>query len=165
MTRLARALVSQLAFISAFSIAACRTGAPAPRSDASTEQGLSALYDPSRALGPLFHAVQLSGIFPDSKTFVDARPLVAPTEIAARYASSHGAAGFDLRTFVSQQFQLPRPVGEGVAVDTSRVREDHIRALWPVLTRPPDTADALSSLITLPHESACPVGPFGSAHY
>jgi len=122
------------------------------------------LYDPTD-LGSLFQAVQLSGIFPDSKTFVDARPLVAPTEIAARYASLRGAAGFDLRTFVNQQFQLPRPVGEGVAVDRSRAMEDHIRALWPVLTRPPDTADARSSLIPLPQPYVVPGGRFREVYY
>src|SRR5436853_289563 len=123
------------------------------------------VYDPAHDLGSLFQAVQLSGIFPDSKTFVDARPLVAPTEIAARYASLRGAAGFDLRTFVNQQFQLPRPVGEGVAVDRSRAMEDHIRALWPVLTRPPDTADARSSLIPLPQPYVVPGGRFREVYY
>ncbi|HLB82999.1 MAG TPA: alpha,alpha-trehalase TreF [Gemmatimonadales bacterium] len=131
----------------------------------STRSAAPVRYDPAHDLGPLFHAVQVSGMFPDSKTFVDARPLVAPTEIAARYASLRGAAGFDLRTFVNQQFQLPRPVGEGVAVDRSRAMEDHIRALWPVLTRPPDTADARSSLIPLPQPYVVPGGRFREVYY
>ena len=37
-----------------------------------------ARYDPAHDLGPLFQDVQLSGIFADSKTFVDARPLLGP---------------------------------------------------------------------------------------
>jgi len=124
-------------------------------------------YDPAHDLGSLFQAVQLSGIFPDSKTFVDARPLFPPSVIAARYDSARGVAGFDLRAFVERQFQLPRPVGEGVAVDTTRARtmEDHIRALWPVLTRPPDMADARSSLIPLPRPYIVPGGRFREIYY
>src|SRR6266496_3302893 len=51
-----------------------------------------AFYDPAHDLGSLFQAVQLSGIFPDSKTFVDARPLFPPSVIAARYDSAHALA-------------------------------------------------------------------------
>ena len=124
-------------------------------------------YDPAHDLGSLFQAVQLSGIFPDSKTFVDARPLFPPSVIAARYDSARGVAGFDLRAFVERQFQLPRPVGEGVAVDTTRARtmEDHIRALWPVLTRPPDSGETRSSLIPLPRPYIVPGGRFREIYY
>ena len=135
-----------------------------------------AFYDPAHDLGSLFQAVQLSGIFPDSKTFVDARPLFPPSVIAARYDSARTVAGFDLRAFVERQFQLPQPVGAGVApgVSRSRTMEDHIRALWPVLTRPPDTADARSprsdaergsSLIPLPHPYVVPGGRFREIYY
>src|SRR6266516_347554 len=126
-----------------------------------------AFYDPAHDLGSLFQAVQLSGIFPDSKTFVDARPLFPPSVIAARYDSAHTVAGFDLRAFVERQFQLPQPVGAGVApgVSRSRTMEDHIRALWPVLTRPPDTADTRSSLIPLPHPYVVPGGRFRKIYY
>src|SRR5882672_2298054 len=119
-----------------------------------------ARYEPAHDLGPLFHDVQLSGIFEDSKTFADARPRFAPAEIIARYASARGAPQFNLRDFVTQQFELPRPVGEGFRSDTSQTMEQHIRALWPVLTRPPDTADPRSSLIPLPNPYVVPGGRF-----
>src|SRR5881628_4098 len=122
-------------------------------------------YDPARDLGPLFHDVQLSGIFADSKTFVDARPRLAPAAIVARYASAHGAAGFSLQTFVEQDFELPRPVGEGFRTDTSQTMEQHVRALWSVLTRPPDTADERSSLIPLPNAYVVPGGRFREVYY
>ncbi len=142
----------------------------------STNLHQPAFYDPAHDLGSLFQAVQLSGIFPDSKTFVDARPLFPPSVIAARYDSARTVAGFDLRAFVERQFQLPQPVGAGVApgVSRSRTMEDHIRALWPVLTRPPDTADARSprsdaergsSLIPLPHPYVVPGGRFREIYY
>ena len=116
-------------------------------------------YDPAHDLGPLFHDVQMSGIFPDSKTFVDARPRLAPAEIVARY---HGV---DVRAFVEQQFELPRPVGEGFRTARSQSMEDHIRALWPVLTRPADSADARSSLIPLPQPYVVPGGRFREVYY
>src|SRR5438034_851874 len=116
-------------------------------------------YNPARDLGPLFHDVQMSGIFPDSKTFVDARPLFPPAEIVARY---HGS---DVKTFVEQNFELPRPVAEGFRTDPSQTMEQHIAVLWPVLTRPPDSADARSSLIPLPHPYVVPGGRFREVYY
>src|SRR5205823_15132977 len=107
----------------------------------------SARYDPAHDLGPLFQDVQLAGIFPDSKTFVDARPLLAPAEIGGRFAAARESAGFNLRHFVEQDFELPRQVGEGFRAVAARTMEDHIRALWPVLTRPPDPADRRPSLL------------------
>jgi alpha,alpha-trehalase len=124
-----------------------------------------AFFDPAADLGTLFHDVQLSGIFEDSKTFADARPRVAPKEIAARYASARATAGFSLQAFVQEHFDVPRPVGEGFRTDTSRTMEEHIRSLWPVLTRPPDTADAHSSLIPLPNPYVVPGGRFREVYY
>src|SRR5213083_3629994 len=69
-------------------------------------------YDPARDLGPLFQDVQLSGIFADSKTFVDAGPLLAPAVVAARYTTARGVPGFSLRAFVERHFELPRAVAE-----------------------------------------------------
>ena len=131
----------------------------------STDVHRPAFYDPASDLGPLFQDVQLSGIFPDSKTFVDARPRLAPAEVAARYTASRMTARFSLRTFVEQQFDLPRPVGEGFHTDTAQTMEEHIRALWPVLTRAPDTADARSSLIPLPDSYVVPGGRFREVYY
>jgi alpha,alpha-trehalase len=124
-----------------------------------------ALYDPPRDLGPLFPDVQLSGIFEDSKTFVDARPRFSPSEISKRYADAKKAAGFNLRSFVEQNFELPRPVGRDFQTDTTQTMEEHIRALWPVLTRSPDTADARSSLIPLPNAYVVPGGRFREVYY
>jgi len=124
-----------------------------------------ALYDPPRDLGPLFPDVQLSGIFEDSKTFVDARPRFSPSEISKRYADAKKAAGFNLRSFVEQNFELPRPVGRDFQTDTTQTMEEHIRALWPVLTRSPDSADARSSLIPLPNAYVVPGGRFREVYY
>ena len=124
-----------------------------------------ARYDPAHDLGPLFQDVQLAGIFPDSKTLVDARLLLAPATLAGRYSAARDSVGFSLQRFVEQNFELPRPVGEGFHADPARTMEDHIRALWPVLTRRPDTADARSSLIPLPQPYVVPGGRFREVYY
>jgi alpha,alpha-trehalase len=122
-------------------------------------------YEPSRALGALFHDVQTARLFPDSKTFADARALLPPAEIAARYAAERGGAGFDLRGFVERHFELPRPAGEGFRADTARPMEAHVRALWPALTRPPDAPDPHASLIPLPNAYVVPGGRFREVYY
>lgn len=133
--------------------------------DAALQRALAGRYDPAHDLGQLFQDVQLSGIFEDSKTFVDARPRFAPSEIRSRYDAARKAAGFDLRAFVEQNFELPRAVGRDFVTDTTQTMEEHIRALWPVLTRSPDTADARSSLIPLPNPYVVPGGRFREVYY
>ena len=169
MLRLRRSLPAPLlgAAVALVLVSGCRTGAPSalPATVAAPPSAASAWYDPSRDLGPLFQDVQLAGIFPDSKTFVDARPRVAPAEVAARYTAERGAPGFDLRTFVERQFEPPRPAGEGFRADTSRSMEAHVRALWPVLTRRPDAPDRRSSLVPLPDAYVVPGGRFREVYY
>lgn len=151
---------SRLTWLAAFALAAaCRPGALPPA--ATAEVG----YDPARALGALFADVQLAKLFPDSKTFVDARARRAPAEIAAAYGAARNSAGFALRAFVEEHFEVPRPVGGDFRADTARSMEAHIRALWPALTRPPDRPDAQSSLIPLPNAYVVPGGRFREVYY
>jgi alpha,alpha-trehalase len=141
---------------------ACRPAAPA----ASTlPPATAAIYEPSRSLGQLFHDVQMAGLYPDSKTFADARPRLAPADIVARYASARTSPTFDLRAFVEQNFEIPKPVGGDFHSDTVRTMEEHIRTLWPVLTRAPDMPDPHSSLIPLPNAYIVPGGRFREVYY
>jgi len=152
------ALVTTAAAI-AFLSWGCAAAAPA------TTAAPEGLYEPSRSLGALFHDVQMAGVFPDSKTFADARPRFAPADIVARYSSARTTGGFDLRAFVDQNFEIPRPYGGDYRADTTRGMEEHIRALWPVLTRARDTAHANSSLIPLPNPYVVPGGRFREVYY
>src|SRR6266487_2544473 len=87
-------------------VLAAGTATTCTTSKTSTHLPQPALYDPAHDLGSLFQAVQLSGMFVDSKTFADARPRLAPAEINARYASARGAPQFNLRQFVEEHFFL-----------------------------------------------------------
>jgi len=142
-------------------LAGCRGGEPG----AAPAESPASRYDPARELGALFHDVQTAGLFPDSKTFVDARPLAPVSEIVAGYEDARAGSSFDLRAFVEARFRAPLPAGEGIRTDTSRTMEEHIHALWPALTRPADDATERSSLIPLPNEYVVPGGRFREVYY
>ena len=122
-------------------------------------------YDPARDLGPLFHDIQLARLFADSKTLVDARPLEAPAALTARYLAERGAPGFDLTTFVNRWIMPPPPAGLAPATVARTGMEQHIRDLWPLLTRAADTSDSRSSLLPLPKPYVVPGGRFREVYY
>src|SRR2546426_3724021 len=165
LTRRLPLLTPVVGLVAAVALAAgCRS---APRRASSAPPTSVSRYDPAHDLGPLFQDVQLSGIFADSKTFVDARPLSPPADIAVRYSAARATSGFSLQAFVQRYFELPRPIAEGFHTDTSQTMADHIRALWPVLTRAPpsEPAGARSSLIPLPNAYVVPGGRFREVYY
>ncbi len=139
------------------SAVACRPSAQQPSRPSA--------YDPAHDIGSLFADVQLSGILPDSKEFVDARPRSSPATVEARYDSARRTRGFVLRTFVDQNFVMPQPMGDGYHTVTTQSMREHIVALWPVLTRSPDSADARSSLIPIPNPYVVPGGRFREVYY
>lgn len=144
--------------------AGCGTAVSPPADTRAPDVAPAARYDPPRDLGPLFHDVQVAGVFPDSKTFVDAVPRRPPAEIATLYAAARASAGFDLAAFVHAHFDAPGDAGAGFAPDPSRDMEAHIRALWPALTRQPDPGSP-SSLLPLPHPYVVPGGRFREVYY
>jgi alpha,alpha-trehalase len=123
------------------------------------------IYDPARELGAHFHDIQLARIFPDSKTLVDARPRVAPAELSARYERVRHDATFSLRAFVDSNFDAPDVAGGSVRSDTTQTMDEHIRSLWPMLTRAADAIDPRSSLIPLPGAYVVPGGRFREVYY
>jgi len=132
---------------------------------AGTAVSSASRYEPSHALGQLFHDVQMARVFPDSKTFVDARPLSAPANVVARYAAERGTPGFDLRAFVMEHFDLPKAYAGDYKSDRAQSMEEHIQSLWPVLTRVRDIADDRSSLVPLPNAYVVPGGRFREIYY
>jgi alpha,alpha-trehalase len=120
---------------------------------------------PDELFGDLFHAVQMDRVFPDGKTFVDCTPRFPADTIMARYAAAKAVAGFDLRAFVLEHFELPKAYASGFVSDPGRSAAEHIDALWEVLTRRPDDAAQAGSLIPLPHPYIVPGGRFGEVYY
>lgn len=120
---------------------------------------------PSELYPGLFERVQLEQVYEDGKTFVDARPRHPPGVILEDYANSHNAAGFDLDAFVARHFDPPEPAGAEFRTTPDIDVEDHIDALWRVLTRQPDEPAPGSSLLPLPYRYIVPGGRFREIYY
>jgi len=82
---------------------------------------------------PFFKEVQLSEIFDDSKTFVDAVPN-RPLKVILNDYNTH-ATDFNLKEFVYQNFTIPQKVAIPSEVESSSNLEAHINNLWKELTR------------------------------
>ena len=127
---------------------------------------MSSLYKTYEQLfGSLFEAVQLSHVFPDSKTFVDCTFKNSPEAILQVFQKESRHNSFDLTAFVEKHFEKPASPTSNFKADTSRPIEEHIQLLWEVLGRSADQKQANSSLIPLPHPYIVPGGRFGEIYY
>lgn len=122
------------------------------------------VYRPDEDLGELFHDVQMAGIFPDSKTFVDSDPLRPAADIRADYEEQKGTAGFSLEDFVKKNFRTPQARGADYVPDTAKSFATLLTEKWDYLTRTPDEK-SYSSLIPLPYKYVVPGGRFGEIYY
>ncbi|WP_247236206.1 alpha,alpha-trehalase TreF [Telluribacter sp. SYSU D00476] len=120
---------------------------------------------PDELYGPLFKDVQMSRIFPDSKTFPDCTPLYSADEILDKYNRAKGQPGFDLTRFVNEHFTLPVTPNAHYGSNQQLAPADHIRQLWQVLTRTPDKQNAAGSLLPLPNAYIVPGGRFREIYY
>ncbi|WP_375444024.1 alpha,alpha-trehalase TreA [uncultured Fibrella sp.] len=123
------------------------------------------MLSPDLLFGDLFRDVQLSGLFADSKTFVDCTPNQDPGVILAAYAAERTQPKFDLGTFVDVHFNRPLAVASGYVSDTSVSTSTHINTLWKHLTRAADAAVPNSSRVALPHAYVVPGGRFREIFY
>lgn len=113
----------------------------------------------------LFEAIQLSGVYQDSKCFVDAIPKYAPDVILRAYHLESLDKNFEITDFVERLFQLPESVGEHYQESAKRPVREHIDNLWKILARPADIEDPHSSLIALPNPYVVPGGRFREIYY
>ncbi|MBK8563154.1 MAG: alpha,alpha-trehalase TreF [Saprospiraceae bacterium] len=117
-------------------------------------------------LGPLFHDVQMAAILPDGKTFPDCLPKATLQSIAEQYEQQKVQPGFDLKSFITEHFDLPPLVGSDFVSNPARSPEQHVEALWDVLTRKRDKKPAAqSSLLPLPNPYVVPGGRFREVYY
>jgi len=114
------------------------------------------------SLHSLYEAVQSSGIYADSKYFVDAVPKYTVDKILSAYAAIKDDAAFDLKNFIATNFELP---AEKVS-DYSSAQKNistHLNDLWEELKRTP--AAGGGTLIPLPYEYIVPGGRFREVYY
>ena len=121
-------------------------------------------YAPWQSLGVLFEDVQMAGIFPDSKTFVDCTPKDKPELILQAYLSAREKEGFVLRSFVEEYFDLP-PTSDLTTYQSERSLNEHLHAHWDYLTRSSQRPSAFTTLIPLPEKYVVPGGRFREIYY
>lgn len=146
-------------------LSACRQNNPTENTvntspNVETKQNLS----PDIRYSDLFQQVQLQRIFPDGKTFTDMTPKYLTDEILEKYKTAKTTADFDLKTFVMDNFSLPKNYASGFKSDTSKTIAQHINSLWEVLEREPDSL-SVGTLIPLPNTYIVPGGRFGEVYY
>lgn len=117
------------------------------------------IYD----LHALFEAVQLQSILEDGKTFVDCLPKYGLEEIERKYDLQKDQPGFDLTSFVKENFAMPPVFGATYESNRDLPVEENIKQLWDVLTRNPIAEE--SSLIPLPFTYIVPGGRFREIYY
>ena len=137
---------------------AAASGAATPPRPVHPASMISSPVSPADLYGALFEAVQTERVFPDSKTFVDMVPRVPPERIMADYAREKPQGREALAAFVADHFA---PAGEP-ARPTMR---GHIRALWPLLGKPPIAQPEGSSALTLPAAFVVPGGRYQEFYY
>ncbi|WP_150567086.1 alpha,alpha-trehalase TreF [Pandoraea morbifera] len=125
----------------------------------------SDVLTPADRYQELFVAVQTQRIFPDSKTFVDCVPSLAPEEVLRRYREAAQVPGFDLSRFVATYFTLERTPPSHYVSAPGQALVPHIDGLWDVLTRQPEAHPACSSLLPLPRAYVVPGGRFHELYY
>lgn len=124
---------------------------------------MTAVDTPAGLFGPLFAAVQECGLFPDSKTFADARPRREPAAILSDWQARRPAEGDALREFIFDNFDIPQ--SEPTEAPDRLPLVEHIRALWPRLIRTSNMIGAGSSELSLPHSYVVPGGRFRELYY
>lgn len=119
------------------------------------------------SLSPLYEAVQLAGIFPDSKFFPDCVLKSDPALVLQAYDNVKSQPGFDLKRFVYEHFNPPETPNSSYQSANTPIRE-HIENLWEHLLRQPDqdvVAAQSSTLLPLPYPYIVPGGRFREVYY
>jgi len=142
----------------AFPLAALSLAVPAmARPDVPAE---TAARTPEDIYGPLYRAVELAKVFPDSKTFADMVPRESPEAILTAYRTQAPKSQEALAAFVDRYF---RKIGD---VDPRKLSmREHIRALWPVLAKPPVAVVPGSSALQLPQAYVVAGGRYQEMYY
>lgn len=113
--------------------------------------------------GDLFEQIQIQGIFSDGKQIVDAIPVSNIENIVSSYQTDVIKPNFDLKVFVETYFNMPE-AANSIEIQEKNI-DDHVLALWPMLTREAIQEQIHSSLINLPNRYIVPGGRFREVYY
>lgn len=119
---------------------------------------------PSQAFDGFFARVAASHVFADFKAFVDATPREAPEKILAAYRARPPRSKTALAAFVRKYFAFQQPAVTPAPQQGLPI-EDHIAALWPILTRSTPSVPMYSSALPLPEPYIVPGGRFTEIYY
>ncbi|MFK7935440.1 MAG: alpha,alpha-trehalase TreF [Saprospiraceae bacterium] len=119
---------------------------------------------PDERFGELFREAQMQKVFPDGKTFVDMNPKYTTEEILKNYELAKTDETFNLKGFITNNFDLPPSISSDFESDTTKSVAEHINSLWPVLTRQPDEEDT-GTLLEMPNAYIVPGGRFREVYY
>lgn len=155
--------IQYLLFI-VLSMTACKEQA---KTDVTTnEKGVRGeISTPDELYPELFTEVQMSRVFPDSKTFVDCVAKFDAATINKNFASRKSSEGYDVVSFVKENFDVPISISSDFKSDASLTAAEHVKSLWPVLTREADVKNDKSTLIPLPNSYVVPGGRFREVYY
>jgi alpha,alpha-trehalase len=113
----------------------------------------------------LFEAVQLSGIFEDSKSFPDMIALRKIEDIAIDFEKEQYNENFELDEFISTNFRSVIPKNETFVTEHFDNPEKHIYNLWDHLTKKTELENLNSTYISLPNDFVVPGGRFQETYY
>lgn len=119
---------------------------------------------PEELYWELFDAVQMSGIFKDSKTFVDCTPKRPAKDILLDFYERANNNGFSLLEFVKANFNMPEDPKE-IEMPKQISLEERLHLQWDLLRREPDPEIPDSSLLPLPNPYIVPGGRFREIYY
>jgi len=114
---------------------------------------------PADIYGDLYRSVELARVFPDSKTFADMIPRDPPEAIMAAYHREFPQGRDALAAFVARHF-----IKAGETSPTLSMRE-HIKALWPILAKPPMAVVPGASSLQLPYAYVVAGGRYQEMYY
>lgn len=125
---------------------------------------VTSYYNPASDLGNLFHDVQISPIFSDSKTFTDCTPAISADSITYFYSTKKNEANFNLDSFVKNYFEIPDVNTTQAATIKQTDIVEHLKALWDELLRMPDTV-VKGTLLPMSYPYVVPGGRFQEVYY
>lgn len=116
--------------------------------------------------GELYEKVQLSNVFDDPKTFIDAIPLGSYKSISELYNKSKSKDTFDLAEFINKNFKILATPQTIESVPQSKLPiEDYIDITWERLKKDVIKNYRNSSFISLPYSFVVAGGRFQEIYY